>query len=93
MKAVKMLMETAKSDVRSVTGHNFRNIMLLVGKSSVHSVKREDADKIEYFPLDEADRWKIDIIKEIINVKNRTLDIADFALEELEEILTHLCTS
>ena len=91
--AVKMLMETAKKDVRSVTGHNFRNIMLLVGKSSVDSVKKEDVDKIEYFPLNEADRWKIGAIKEIIDVKSGTLDIADFELEELDEILTYLCTS
>ena len=92
-RAVKMLMETAKKDVRSITGHNFRNIMLLVGKSSVESVKQEDVDKIEYFPLDETERWKIDVIKEIIDVKSSTLDIAGFALEELEEILTYLCTS
>ena len=92
-RAVKMLMETAKKDVRSVTGHNFRNIMLLVGKSSVESIKKEDVDMVEYFPLDETDRWKIDAIKEIINVKNGTLAIADFAMEELEEILTFLCTS
>ena len=92
-RAVKMLMETAKTDVRSVTGHNFRSIMLLVGKSSVESVKKEDVDKIEYFPLDETDRWKIDAIKEIIDVKSRTLEISDFAVEELEEILTYLGTS
>ena len=51
-RAVKMLMETAKKYVRSVTGHNFRNIMLLVGKSSVESVKKEDVDMVEYFTLD-----------------------------------------
>ena len=92
-KAVKMLMETSKKDVRSITGQNFRNIMLLVGKSSVEAVKKEDAYKIEYFPIDEMDKWKVDVIKEIIDVKNRILDIEDFELEKLEEILTHLCTS
>ena len=89
----KRAVKTAKKDVRSITGHNFRNIMLLVGKSSVESVKQEDIDKIEYFPLDETERWKIDVIKEIIDVKSSTLDIAGFALEELKEILTYLCTS
>ena len=79
--------------IEPLIGHNFRNIMLLVGKSSVDSVKKEDVDKIEYFPLNEADRWKIGAIKEIIDVKSGTLDIADFELEELEEILTYLCTS
>ena len=73
-KAVKMLLETAKKDVRSVTGQNYRNIMLLVNKTSVEAVKKEDADKIEYFPMNETDSWKVNAIQEIINVKNRTLD-------------------
>ena len=68
-----MLMETAKRDVRSVTGNNFRNIMLLVKKVSVDTVVMEDSDKIEYFQLTENDRWKVDAIKEIIDVKNRRL--------------------
>ena len=92
-RAVKMLMETSRSDVRSVTGNNFRNIMLLLGKSVVQDVKREDVKNIKYFPITEAERWRIDAIKEIVEVKNRTLDIDNFKLEELEEILTNLCTS
>ena len=67
--------------------------MLLVGKTTVDEVKKVDAEKIEYFPINEADRWKVNVIKEIIEVKNKHLDIANFELEELEEILTHLCTS
>ena len=86
-------METAKKDVRSVTGHNFRNIMLLVGKTSVEAVKKDDAFKIEYFPINETDSWRIDAIKEIVDVKTGILEIVDFEMEELEDILTYLCTS
>ena len=92
-KAIQMLIETSKNDVRSVTGRNFRNIMLLVGKSSVDKVTRDDADKIEYFPIDDTDKWKVKAIKEIIEVKNKTLAIENMKLEEIEEILTYLCTS
>ena len=92
-KAIKMLMETAKQDVRSITGNNYRNIMLLVGKSSVDDVKKVDVEKIEYFPVKETDSWKVDAIREIIEVKNKVLDVEDFLLEELEAILDHLCTS
>ena len=92
-KAVKMLMETSRRDIRSVTGQNFRNIMILAGKTCVEEIKKEDAKKIEYFPMDENDRWKVNVIKEIIEVKNNRLDIDNFELEELDEILTYLCTS
>ena len=63
--------------------------MLLVGKTSVEAVTKVDAEQIGYFPMNETDRWKINAIKEIIEVKNKHLDIANFELEELEEILTH----
>ena len=46
-KAVQILVETYKKYLRSVTGSNFRNIILLVGKSSVDDVTKDDADKIE----------------------------------------------
>ena len=92
-KAIKMLMETAKQDVRSITGNNYRNIMLLVGKSSVDDVNKVDVEKIEYFPVKETDSWRVDAIREIIEVKNKVLDVEDFLLEELEAILDHLCTS
>ena len=92
-KAIQMLVETSKNDVRSVTGRNFRNIMLLVGKTSVDEVTRDDADKIEYFPIDDTEKWKITAIKEIIEVKNKAVAIENMKLEEIEEILTYLCTS
>ena len=92
-KTVKMLMETAKQDVRSVTGSNFRNIMLLVGKTSITTVKKDDADKIKYFPIEEDDCWKVDAIKELIDVKNSILEVPGFEINELNEILSHLCTS
>ena len=91
--ALKMLMNTAKQDVRSVTGKNYREIMLLVGKTSVNDVTRKDADKIDYFQMDVKDLWKVDFIKEIINVKSKKANIDNFNREELETVLTYLCTS
>ena len=92
-KAIKMLMETAKNDVRSVTGKNFRECMLLMGKVSVNDVTKKDIDMIEYFPMEKADCWKVDVIKEIIDVKNRIVHIDNVNLEELETILNNLCTA
>ena len=86
-KAVNMLMETSKNDVRSVTGKNFRKIMLLADKDSIEDVKKGDVDKIEYHKLDENEVWKVEAIKEIINVKSGILEVPGFELEELQEIL------
>ena len=43
--------------------------------------------------MDENDRMKVDAIKEIIEGKNKMLDIVNFELYELEEILIYLFTS
>ena len=91
--AVKVLTNTAKEDVRSVTGRNFREIMLLVGKTSVNDVNKKDVDIVEYFKMDKNDEWKVKMIKEIIDVKSKKANVDNFQGEELETILTYLCTS
>ena len=90
-KALIMLMETAKKDVRSVTGRNFRNIMLQVGKTSVHEVRK--GDTVEYFKLEAEEIWKVEAIKEIIDTKAGNLEVPGFSTDELNEILLHFCTS
>ena len=92
-RVIKMLIGTSKKDVRSITGQNLRNIMLLVGKTSVDKVEKKDAESIHYHTLENEDIWKVDAIKEIIEVKSRRLEISDFDNDELEDILTYLCTS
>ena len=87
-----MLMETAMKDVRSVTGSNYRNIMLLLGKTSVDDVFKEDVEKIEYFKLADNEAWKVETIKEIIQVKQGLYQVPGFANDELETILDYLCT-
>ena len=61
--------------------------MILAWKSSV-----EDVDSISYFKLSEDEHCKISSIQEIIYVKAGNLDFLGFDLEELETILSHLCT-
>ena len=88
---LKMLTVEAMHDVRSVTGRNFRNIMLLAGKASVDHV-RKDSLNLSYFPLDVEDSWKVGVIKEIIDAKSDVLEVPGFDDDELETILLHLCT-
>ena len=80
-------------DVRSVTGANYRNIMLLMGKTSVGEIKRVDIENIDYFELDEKEKWKVQYIQEIIEAKNNRVEIPGFEAEELQAMLNYLCTS
>ena len=76
--SLKMLMLDAMMDVRSVTGCNMRNIMLLVGKKKVEDVRLSDLDSLTYFKLKETDKWKIPMIKEIIETKVDELEVPGF---------------
>ena len=87
-----MLMSEASSDVRSTTGSNIRNIMLLVGGTSVQDVRAEDASKVSYFKLKEEEKWKVSVAKEIVNVKASNMEVPGFIDDELDEILKHICT-
>ena len=73
-KAIKMLLETSSNDVRSVTGTNLREIMLLVGKTRVTDVCRGDGDLITYFDLKTDEIWKVQMIKEFIDIKHSSLE-------------------
>ena len=83
---LKMLMKEAMLDMRSDTGGNMRNIMLLVGKTRVEDVGMEDLSKLE-----EQAMWKVPMIKEIINIKSEEIKAPGFHYSELDVILEHLC--
>ena len=67
--------------------------MLLVGKSSVADVRKEDVEKIGCFELDSYESWKVVSIREIIQVKQGLMQVPGFGSDELETILNYLCTS
>ena len=90
--ALKMLVTESLKDVRSVTGSNFRNIMILVGKTKVEDVQLQDLTKISYFKLDDKDKWKVGMINEILDIKANQMEVPGFESEELEALLHHICT-
>ena len=89
--ALRQLLEIAQSDVRTTTGANLRYIMLLTENNQIDDLKAGNVD-FAYHTVKEADTWKIDFVKELIDVKNDDLNVAGMNNEELEEILEYLCT-
>ena len=73
-----MLISEARADVRTTTGSNFRNIMLLVGKTAVEDVSVDDADKINYFKMREEDKWRVLMNKEIVETKASKVKVPGF---------------
>ena len=90
--ALQLLAKEASRDVRSITGCNLRNIMLLLGETKVENIKKEDGDTILYSSLDSKEAWKVATIKEIIETRTGKITIEGFTKTELDEMLEYLCT-
>ena len=89
----KQLLNFIANDVRSTTGSNLRNLLLLTNNDTIEEINIEDIKKLKYHQIDENEIWKVNFIKEITNLKFNQLEVEDFSREELDEILSYLCTS
>ena len=89
----KQLLSFIKRDTRSTTGSNLRNLLLLTNKHSINELKKDDINQIKYNEINKEDEWKVNFIKEIIDIKANQIEVENFSYDELDEILNHLCTS
>ena len=67
--------------------------MILLGKNSVDDLSVDDIDSIEYHTISENDAWRVDLLQELIAVRENEGKITGFTSEELDDILNHVCAS
>ena len=84
--------EKIKSNVRTVTGSNLAELSQLVDKP-VQLLTPSDASKVVYAFIDNSDKFRVDFIREILDLQNGSLTLDGFNAEEYGLILKHLCTS
>ena len=90
---MKQLYNVAKSDVHTTTGCNLRNILLLTDLSSIDDLKPSTVGKIKYKEIMDEDKWRIPLIKEVMDMKSgNTSPPEGWTLEEMAEILDFACT-
>ena len=88
-----MLLEHIKTDVRSTTGRNLRKILLQTDKASVDNLGRGDLDSVEYYLTSTDDKWKEELLNELVDVRSNLLEVDGFDSEELDAILEYICVS
>ena len=89
---VKNLLKMVEHDTRSVTGHNLRTLMLNSRTDNIKKLVPRHAD-YDYFEVPDGQEYRIEFIKELIEVKNNIYEVDGFNNEELDDILCFLCTS
>ena len=56
-------------------------------------MKTNDVDNYKYAPVKSDEMWKIDIVKELVEVRANQVQIEHFSEEEVNELIEHICTS
>ena len=66
--------------------------MLLVNKTNLDVVTKKDLDEQIYVNVPHSDKWKVDLAKEILEVKNKKLEMKILNYKEIDEILEAIAT-
>ena len=80
-------------DQRTIYGKNLNKIAELcecpVESLTAVGVKQE----MKYFKPPENEAWKCQVVKELLEVKEKTMTVEGFEDDEIEEIINFLCIS
>ena len=89
---IKHMFEHCKKDARTITGSNLRNILLLTDLPTIANLS--PSVRIDHNEIMDKDMWRVDIIKEIFDIKFGGLDTPEgWSWEELDEIENFVCIS
>ena len=67
--------------------------MELVNKDNIEELIVEDAQMIVYKEIPAEESWRIDVVKDIIDIKNKNASLENFTDEDLENMLDFVCTT
>ena len=69
-----------------------RNILLLTKKDDISKLVNSDIDQLVYMPVPNHEEWRIDMLHELIEVKWGDGEIMNFEDNEIDNIITDICT-
>ena len=89
------LLEKLKGNKNTVTGRNIAYILKETGHCNIFDLKAAQLKKkLNYCETKEDDKWKIDFVKEIVDIKQSVLHLENnMTTDELDDILHYLTTS
>ena len=92
-----LLLQQIIRNVNTVTGKNVRFILDLTNKRDIFAIKPyEIKSKVKFCEIPEEEKWRTQLIKEIVNINQNTLSLDQhenaLSSEDLQEILDHICT-
>ena len=89
--ALKILLQTVQNDVRHTTGFNLRTLMILADKTRIGDL-RANLEDFQYHNIPDEEKWRINMLRELVNVKENECTVPGLEENELDEILEYICT-
>ena len=68
-------------------------IILCTDKTSVEKDNLSDKNSVKHYPLDEEEKWKVALLKELTKLKFGKLELENFSEEVIEKLISFACTS
>ena len=91
-KTLNYVLEQVSNDVRSITGKNLHHIKSRCGIEAWQNLSPRDSI-VPFRRIPESQNWRINLAKELIDFRNKKIDIDGFILDETNELLTWTCTT
>ena len=91
--AMKGLFHSIKHDCQSTTGHNLRMLMIQYGKNRIEDMDIDMTENKQYEIIPNDEMWRVDFIKELIDIKHGIKVVAEFDTKEIDSLLQFTCIS
>ena len=91
---LRQLYQLVCTDVRTVTGSNLRNILILTNTANVDDLHPALVDNIKYHEVEVDQMWRIGLVRELLDIKYGNLNLPEgWSEEDLYKIMTDTCTN
>ena len=90
---IRFLANLAKDDQRSVLGQNLTNISADCNVDKIALSSRLVKRNMYYSRMQDEDKWKVLILKELLECKYTSSFIPDFNVNDIDAMISFICTS
>ena len=92
--SVRYMANLARADNRTLLGRTLGKIRDECGVDSISMMTPKDVkDKLKYVAVSQAESWRIDILKELLDVRTNKSDITDLSRNQISTMISDVCTS
>ena len=91
--ALRKLFDTVKYDCQSTTGRNLRMLMLRYERNNIRDINTKMLTNYEYAKIPDEENWRINLIKELIDVRHGIKSLPHCNRDEVKCLLDFTCIS